>query len=298
MPIDFEIGRVADDPQRLLRSRQRHVESPEIRQETETLQVLRSLHLRANTGEDDDIGLSALKRIHGADLDVFDLGIEAVLPNDPVNDFADLPHLRDVRRDDADGVVRLRRRKRREKLCDDGTDDRRLLPIEEAAALLLADALRFIQDSQTHLHVHKGVRGYGALREHGAEARETDALAVDEHAAVDVVVRPRADGGTHAVLHVERELRKAVSLQPLEERDSVAHAVDGGVLNRGGELVTVSHEDHERRLHAERDEALRLRALRGLVHDHDGNLRALVEKGGHLGVSGSNERGNDDARLH
>lgn len=221
-----------------------------------------------------------------------------MFPDDAVNHFPDLPHLGDVRRNNTDGIVSLRGWKRREKLGDDGANDRRLLTIEEAAALSLADTLRFSEDSLAHLHVHEGVWRHGTLRKHGAEAGKTHTLAVDEHASVDVVVRPRADGGTHAVLHMEREFWKAVAFQSLEERDSVAHAIDGGVLNGSRELVAVSHEDHEGWFHTERNETLGLRALRSLVHDHYGHLSSLVEEGRHLGVGGGDERGHDDTRLH
>lgn len=55
----------------------------------------------------------------------------------------------------------------------------------------------------------------------------------------------------------------------------------------------ISDENEERRLHAERDQAVRLGALRGFVDDYDGKLRTLREKGSDLRVGRCGQRGHD-----
>ena len=55
----------------------------------------------------------------------------------------------------------------------------------------------------------------------------------------------------------------------------------------------ISDENEERRLHAERNQAVGLGALRGFVDDHDGKLCALREKGSDLRVGRCGQRGHD-----
>ena len=59
----------------------------------------------------------------------------------------------------------------------------------------------------------------------------------------------------------------------------------------------ISDENEERRLHAERNQAMRLCALGGFVDDNDGQLRALREKGSHLRIGRRGQRGHDLSRI-
>ena len=126
--------------------------------------------------------------------------------------------------------------------------------------------------------MNKGIGRQRTLSQYRPETRLSHTFAVDQLASVDVLVWPLTNRWTHTVLDVEGELGVAIAFQPLKQREMVAHSVNGGIANSGCKLVTVSDEEKEGWLYAERDEALGLSALGGFVDDDDGDLRALAEE--------------------
>ena len=155
MEVYLQVLRVADDPERLLCSRQRHVESAKVGEEADRLDGMRIFESGADAGEYDNIALPALKRVHRADFDELEVLFELRDIDGRRDARADLMHLRGVRRDNADGVSDRGGRQEEEEAMDEVDDEIGFARIEKTGATLRAERLK----SSDWRSVRRGDRG-------------------------------------------------------------------------------------------------------------------------------------------
>ena len=110
MLVNLQIGGISNNPQGLLRSCQGHIQSTLIGQKSQALHILWPFQARSYAGKNNDVGLAALERVHGANFDKFVLFRQVMLRENVVNCISNRFNLSYVGSNYTDGIICLRRR--------------------------------------------------------------------------------------------------------------------------------------------------------------------------------------------
>ena len=205
MEINLQMLGIPHDPQSLLGSCQRHVQSLQVGEKAHRFDGLRVFQGGSNARKNDDVAFAALKRVHRADFDQFQVFFELCRIDDAVHSIADLMHLRGVGRNDADGVADGRGRELEEESVNEIDDDFRFAEIVETGSMLGADSLDRIEFEEKYFgNIEERVGRYGGVLENVAEGGLANTLAVDELALIDVLIGPERNGRRHSELNSKR----------------------------------------------------------------------------------------------
>ena len=145
MEINLQMLSVSHDPQRLLGSGYRHVQSLQVGEEAYRLDGLHVFHCGPNARENDNIALSALECIDRADLHQFEVLLESRSIDGGVDSAADLMHLGSVGRNNSDRIADHGRRQSKKESMDEIRDEICLAGIMKRGAMFGAQTLQMTQ---------------------------------------------------------------------------------------------------------------------------------------------------------